>query len=146
MVSSKKNLDEAKKKRIANLIPPKKGEPSRNPNGRPTLIHTFSNTAREILSSKKLDVSYTYPGKDGGKPVTKNIHLETTVNFHHGLVSALLSEGLSGNIQAAKELINRTEGLPKQTVALFNPDGLLRPELYKLPENGMSQPASIDDL
>lgn len=146
MAHSKKNLDEAKKKRIANLIPAKKGEPSRNPNGRPTLIHTFANTAREILSSNKLDVSYTYPSKEDGNPITKNIHLETTQNFHHGLVSALLTEGLSGNIQAARELINRTEGLPKQTVALFNPDGMLRPELYKLPENGMSQPASPDDL
>jgi hypothetical protein len=144
MVPPKKNI--GTNKGWKNVKPAKKGEPSRNPNGRPTLIHTFANTAREILSSNKLDVSYTYPGKDGKDPVTKNIHLETTVNFHHGLVSALLSEGLSGNIQAARELINRTEGLPKQTVALFNPDGMLRPELYKLPENGMSQPASLDDL
>ncbi len=146
MESTKKSLAKLKQKRYAGLRPAKKGEPSRNPNGRPTLIHTFANTAREILSSNKLDITYTYPGKDGGAPVTKEVHLETTVNFHHGLVSALLTEGLAGNVRASRELINRTEGLPKQTVALFNPDGMLRPELYKLPENGMSQPASPDDL
>jgi predicted secreted Zn-dependent protease len=96
-----------------NLRPVKKGE-VRNPHGRPPLELTFSDIAREILSSNSLDITYTFPGKK--EPVTKHIELKTTRTFYHGLVSALLNEGLSGNVMAARELVNRVQGMPKQEV------------------------------
>lgn len=76
--------------------------------GRPKKEHTFSDTARELLKAKALDIDFVVE-KDG-KRKEKNIHLETTVNFYHGLVVALISEGLKGDTRAIKELIDRSDG------------------------------------
>jgi hypothetical protein len=81
---------------------------SGNPNGRPKKEHCFSDIARQILSAKKLDIEYTFPS--GGTMKLSKVHLESDKTFYHSLVCALLKEGLDGNVQAVKELIDRTEG------------------------------------
>jgi len=105
--------NKGKNKGWDNLRPCKKGE-THNPKGRPPKELTFSDTAREILSSNSLNITYTFPGKKD--TVTKHIELKTSKTFYHGLVSALLNEGLSGNVMAARELVNRVQGMPKQEV------------------------------
>ena len=80
-----------------------KGE-SGNPNGRPKLGSTFSETARELLEAKEINVSWTMNGK------TKRLSLESDKDMYHGMVAALIIEGLKGNTKAIRELIDRTEG------------------------------------
>ena len=93
----------------------KKGE-SGNPLGRPKKEKTFSDTARLLLAANELDIDLIIT-KDG-KVKKRNIHLETTKSFYHGLVSALISEGMKGNVHAIKELIDRADGKVKERIEL----------------------------
>ena len=95
---------EGTKKRMANLKPAKKGEASRNPKGRPKKEHTFSDTARELLSASDIKVTWIVNGKE------KILTIKSDNNMHHGMVAVLIMESLKGNVQAVKELIDRTEG------------------------------------
>jgi len=70
--------------------------------------HCFSDTARELLRASALDIAYTV-GKGKDKKIEK-LHLSTTKNFYHGLVAALINEGLQGNVKAIQELVNRADG------------------------------------
>lgn len=92
----------------------KKGQ-SGNPLGRPKKHSCFTDIARHLLESKKIDIAYTFPTKEG-KLLTRHMHMESDKTMYHGLIAALIKEGLDGNIGAIKELIDRTEGSPKQIV------------------------------
>ncbi len=111
MAKSNKKL-EGKKRSLANLQPAQKGE-VRNPYGRPKKEHTFSDTARELLSAEELCIEITLT--DGKK---KRIELKSTKNFHYGLVAALIVEGLKGNVQAIRELVDRVEGKAAQNLQI----------------------------
>lgn len=98
-VSGKKPLpEEAKPYRW------KKGQ-SGNPAGAKPLEKRFGATARELLQATTLDIELELP--NGKKKV---ISLKSTKNFYHGLVAALIVEGLQGNVPAIKELIDRADG------------------------------------
>ncbi|HQN46750.1 MAG TPA: DUF5681 domain-containing protein [Rugosibacter sp.] len=101
-----------------------------NPKGRPKGHKYFSETARQLLVANELHVSWTVNGK------TKNLDVVSDQNMHHGLVAALIMEGMKGNVRAIQELIDRTEGKPVQaieqtvTTAGVSPfDGLTTAEL-----------------
>lgn len=91
----------------------KKGE-SGNPKGRPKKEKCFSDIARQLLSAKKLNIEYTFP-KDG-KEVTARVSITSDKTIYHGLCAALVREGMGGNVQAIKELIDRTEGKAKEFI------------------------------
>ncbi|KKM26665.1 hypothetical protein LCGC14_1582460 [marine sediment metagenome] len=91
--------------------PFEKGQ-SGNPNGRPKKENTFSDTAIELLGASEIDIKYTINGKE------KEIRLESNKNIYFGLVSALILEGLKGDVRAIKELIDRTEGKAVQKIDL----------------------------
>ena len=81
---------------------------SGNPKGRSKGVRSFSEVAREMLNAKKLDVTITLP--NGHK---KSLCVGTNNTFYHAICAALIIEGVKGNVKAVKELIDRTEGRPK---------------------------------
>jgi hypothetical protein len=87
---------------------------SGNPHGRPRKETCFTDTARQMLSAKKIDITYTYAGPSG--PVEKHVYIKADKNFHHGVIAAMIQEALSGNTTAARDLINRIEGMPRQSL------------------------------
>lgn len=89
---------------IANLKPCKPGE-THNPHGRPRKEHCFGDIAREMLGAKTVTITLTTP--DGKK---RDIGISATPSIRHGLIAAMIREGFKGNVQAAKELIDRTDG------------------------------------
>lgn len=91
--------------------PFKKGQ-SGNPNGRPKKENTFSDTAVELLESSSIEIKYTLNGEE------KEMVLQSSKNIYCGLVSALIVQGLKGDVRAIKELIDRTEGKAVQKIDL----------------------------
>lgn len=87
-----------------------------NPNGRPLKENTFSDIARTLLSSKEIHIEYTYP-KDGAL-VKRSLNITSDNTINHSLVAALVKEGLDGNVNAIKELIDRTQGRAPQEINL----------------------------
>ncbi len=87
-----------------------------NPNGRPLKENTFSDIARTLLSSKEIHIEYTYP-KDGAL-VKRSLNITSDNTINHSLVAALVKEGLDGNVNAIKELIDRTQGRAPQDLNL----------------------------
>ena len=101
----------SQKKSLNNLVPFKTGFDIRRKNaGRKTKEHTFSDTAREMLASNHIEVTWTTEatGKKGSGE--KTITIETKKSFYHHLVAVLIMEGMRGNMVAIRELINNTEG------------------------------------
>jgi hypothetical protein len=93
----------------------KKGETG-NPHGRPKLAQTFAEVARKMMSAKKVDVEYTVIEDDGQEKI-KHIKIEThEKNIYHGLVAALIKDGMRGNVNSITQLIDRTEGKALQTI------------------------------
>lgn len=87
---------------------------SGNPHGRPRKDACYTDAARQMLAAKKIDIRYTYDGKDG--PVERRVFVQADKNFHHGIIAAMIQEALSGNTTAARDLINRVEGMPRQSL------------------------------
>jgi len=85
----------------------KKGQ-SGNPAGRPKNVKYFSEVAKELLEARKIKIQYEINGNK------KNLDLKTSKTISHGLVSALIVEGLKGNVKAAQFLVERIEGRPDQ--------------------------------
>ena len=102
---------ERKKKQLAGLKKWKKCDPSPNPKGRPKLEDTFSDTARELMKASKIDITWSVEGKPD-----KTLKLSSTKTMNYGIVAALIMEALGGNVQAARELVDRTEGKAKETI------------------------------
>ena len=71
----------------------KKGQ-SGNPKGRPKKGWTWSEALEDAMKEAMKD----------GKPVK------------HHVARALVREALKGNVQAAKEIMNRMDGMPKQAI------------------------------
>ena len=100
---------------------------SGNLKGRPKKSMCYSDTARELMAAQEIDVSWTVDGK------AKTLKVTSNRNMYYGIVAAQIMEALKGNVQAAKELIDRTEGRARQTISLQ--DNKPRVVLY-LPDNG----------
>lgn len=89
---------------------------SGNPHGRPKLEHTFAETARKMMSARKVDVTYVTV-EDDGQEKTKHIKIETDQkSIYHGLVAALIKDGMRGNTSSITQLIDRTEGKALQPI------------------------------
>ena len=89
---------------------------SGNPNGRPKKADTFSDIARTLLSAKEIHIEYSYP--KAGKLINSKLNITSDNTINHSLVAALVKEGMDGNVNAIKELIDRTEGRALQMVNL----------------------------
>ena len=87
----------------------KKGK-SGNPKGRPAKVKYFSDTARELMAAKDIDVTWTVGGK------VKTLKLTSSQDMHYGIAAALILEALKGNVVAARELVDRIEGKPLQKI------------------------------
>ena len=83
---------------------------SGNPNGRPKKSTSWSEIANDLLDSSEIMIVYSTTKK------TEDLHIKVEKNktIRHAIVSALINEAMSGNIQAIKELYDRTEGKPAQ--------------------------------
>jgi len=87
---------------------------SGNLNGRPKKGKTWSEIANDLLDSNEIMIVYSTSKE------TKDLHLQVDKNktIRHAIVSALINEAMSGNIQAIKELYDRTEGKPAQKLEI----------------------------
>ena len=94
--------------------PFKKGQ-SGNPNGRPKKGEAWADVANELLNSKEIDITMKMPN---GK--VKRLNLESDRSFRHAVIVGMIKEAMNGNVQAARELADRTEGKPKQEREITN--------------------------
>jgi hypothetical protein len=94
---------------LANLKPAKKGE-VRNPQGinrkRPWTDRMFQH-GEELLEAT-----------DEGKQIRKALKLPDTATWADAAVRRLMREALKGNIQAIKEMADRTEGKPPERIEI----------------------------
>ena len=94
--------------------PWKPGE-SGNPNGRPKKGEAWADVANELLNSKEIDI--TMKLADGK---VKRLSLGSDKSFRHAVIVGMIKEAMNGNVQAAKELADRTEGKSKERREVTN--------------------------
>jgi hypothetical protein len=85
-----------------------------NPNGAPRKEERFSEAARRMLAAREVDITYSFP-KDG-QLITKKLHIQSDKTINDSLVAALVKEGMDGNVQAIKELVDRIEGKARESI------------------------------
>ena len=88
---------------------------SGNPNGRPKKGEAWADVANELLNSKEIDI--TMKLADGK---VKRLSLESDKSFRHAVIVGMIKEAMNGNVQAAKELADRTEGKSKERREVTN--------------------------
>ena len=84
---------------------------SLNPNGRPKKENTWSNVANQMLDANEVTMTIKTPD---GK--TKTLGLSCDKSFREAIIFIQIGEAMKGNIQAQKELADRTEGKPNQMI------------------------------
>lgn len=104
-----------KQRSLANLKPRWKPGESGNYKGRPRKEQAFADITREMLSSKEIDIMLTRP--DGR---TSAIKIKSSESMRHAIIAALIREGIGGNVQAARELIDRTDGKATDKLSLVD--------------------------
>ena len=82
---------------------------SGNPLGRPKKGDAWADVANEILGAKSVIMTIT---SEDGK--TKEMSLGCNKTLRHAIIFAQVNAAMNGNIQAARELADRTEGKPAQ--------------------------------
>jgi hypothetical protein len=82
---------------------------SGNPLGRPKKGDAWADVANEILGAKSVIMTIT--SEDGN---TKEMSLGCNKTLRHAVIFAQVNAAINGNIQAARELADRTEGKPAQ--------------------------------
>tara|TARA_R110002012_G_scaffold168118_2_gene331529 strand:- start:173 stop:550 length:378 start_codon:yes stop_codon:yes gene_type:complete len=88
---------------------------SGNPNGRPKKGEAWADVANELLNSKEIDI--TLKMADGK---VKRLNLESDKSFRHAVIVGMIKEAMKGNVQAARELADRTEGKSKEIREVTN--------------------------
>lgn len=83
---------------------------SGNPNGRPRREKTYQTAARELLASNEIKITFNV--RNGSEVVKKTIDISSDHNMYYALAATMIIEGLKGNHQAVKDMIDRTEGRP----------------------------------
>lgn len=73
---------------------------------------SFGKVARDLLQSKEIEMRWKT--KDTGRE--KVLRIRADKDFYHHLVGVLIVEGMRGNLAAIRELMDRTEGRPPQSV------------------------------
>jgi hypothetical protein len=102
-----------KRGNIATLKPQRAGEPSHNPHGRPKKDKCFGDIAREMMDSKEIEISLTLPSG-----VVKKIGIKSDKTIKQSIIAAMIREAMTGNMQAAKELIDRVDGKVTEKIRL----------------------------
>lgn len=85
---------------------------SGNPAGRPKNAKYFGETARELMAAKEIKVTWRIGDK------SRTLKISSDKNMHYGIAAALIVEALQGNTVAARELIDRIDGKPHQSLAV----------------------------
>ena len=88
---------------------------SGNPNGRPKKGEAWADVANELLNSKEIDI--TLKMADGK---VKRLNLESDKSFRHAVIVGMIKEAMKGNVQAAREVADRTEGKAKEIREVTN--------------------------
>ena len=83
---------------------------SGNPKGRPPNIKYFGETLRELMQAQDMQVSWTVNGK------TKTLLVKSDRDMKYGCAAVLIMEALKGNVQAVKEIADRTDGKALQHI------------------------------
>lgn len=103
------------------LTPWKKGQ-SGNPSGR-SKGKSWADTVKQLGQAKKLAITLTL--EDGRK---KYIKLESDRPLREAVVAALYAQAINGDTKAAKQLADRAEGSPHQSIQVEqtgNQEGLV---------------------
>ena len=82
---------------------------SGNPRGRPKKGNAWADVANEILGAKSIVMTII---SENGK--TKEMSLGCNKTLRHAVIFAQVNAAMKGNVQAARELADRTEGRPNQ--------------------------------
>lgn len=83
---------------------------SGNPNGRPPVKRSFSDAVKQLLDAKSMTITWEVNGQK------KKLNVKSNKNMAHGLAAALITEGIKGNVNATRELVDRAEGKPQQAI------------------------------
>lgn len=103
-----------------NIIPPKKGEPSRNPNGRPKGVRNRSTIVRYWLEAIK----------EAKNPITGQLE---QLPIQDQIVLALIGKALKGDVAAFKELMDSGHG--KITEKIESTQTIIQTEIALPPED-----------
>ena len=90
---------------------------SGNPSGRPKKGNAWSDVANGMLDANEITMTISTPD---GKTKTMGIKCDKT--FREAIVFIQIGEAMKGNIQAHRELADRTEGKPNLRVESVNID------------------------
>ena len=104
---SKADKQQGNSKRVFGK-PFKKGQ-SGNPKGRPKKGEAWADVANQLLDSNEIDITMKM---SNGK--IKNLNLEADKSFRHAVIIGQIKQAMDGNVQAARELADRTEGKSRE--------------------------------
>lgn len=82
---------------------------SGNPKGRPKKGEAWADVANQLLDSNEIDITMKM---SNGK--VKNLNLEADKSFRHAVIIGQIKQAMDGNVQAARELADRTEGKSRE--------------------------------
>lgn len=82
---------------------------SGNPKGRPKKGEAWADVANQLLDSNEIDITMKM---SNGK--IKNLNLEADKSFRHAVIIGQIKQAMDGNVQAARELADRTEGKSRE--------------------------------
>lgn len=105
---------------VQNLVNFKKGDPRINRKGRPKKnITTF---LKEFGDGKKVSYHIELTDKDGKKKELKGVIAGKGSNgtINQLIATQLLAKAIKGDLKAIQEVLDRTEGKPKQSIELDN--------------------------
>jgi hypothetical protein len=112
-------MTQEKKHKLTPAMEARKWQPGRsgNPGGKPANGPIATKAFRELASATHILVHYLTPGKKR----YKNLEFIGQPTQMHTIGIALLAEAQKGNVMAAREFIDRTDGKAAQTIQGIQP-------------------------
>jgi hypothetical protein len=103
-----------------NIKPPKKGEPSRNPNGRPK-----GSPNRSTLLKKWLALKIKFPNRndENGEKVFDELKEDLPITLEDAITLALIQKAQGGDVAAIKEVFDSLHGKISDKTELTGKDG-----------------------
>ena len=90
-----------------------------NPTGRPKKGNAWADIRAELLSASKIKLTLTSPDKDGNdRTRIFDLRCGEEKTFRHAIVVRQIQNALSGDDDAIRDLQDREEGKPRQSVDL----------------------------